>query len=464
MSYDPTFEEQQLLADTIQHRRTRMSPREMFAGLLADVGLLATCVGLALACGIGSFQLLPALLSMLVLVIASRVSFDTPFGFTSLTQVAFVPLLFALPAPLVPPAVAIALVLGRLPEALAGRVAPIRLLAAVGNSWFAVGPALVFAVSGTPAEHAGAGLLILALLAEFAADFTVSCLRFAIARGAGLAMQLRETWVYVIDAALSGVGLVIAQNVRSEPAVVLAVVPLLGLFGVLARERRRRLESLLELNRAYHGTALVLGDVIEADDGYTGEHCKSVVALAVEVGEAMGLNANQLRNLEFAALLHDVGKISLPKEIVNKPGPLDAREWELVKAHTIEGQRMLQRVGGFMQEVGQVVRSHHERWDGGGYPDGLAGTQIPLEARIITCCDSWNAMRTDRSYRAALAHDVAMTELLACTGTQFDPEVVAALQPIVSEEEGDAQALVARGARRSKLLSGLAQPAVGQQS
>ena len=89
----------------------------------------------------------------------------------------------------------------------------------------------------------------------------------------------------------------------------------------------------------------------------------------------------------------------MPKEIINKPGKLDAREWEIMTTHTTAGQEMLDRIGGFMRKVGLIVRSHHERWDGGGYPDGLAGEEIPLEARIIACCDSWSAMRTDRSYR-----------------------------------------------------------------
>jgi HD-GYP domain-containing protein (c-di-GMP phosphodiesterase class II) len=102
--------------------------------------------------------------------------------------------------------------------------------------------------------------------------------------------------------------------------------------------------------------------------------------------------------------------------------------------HTVEGQQMLERVGGFMREVGLVVRSHHERWDGGGYPDGLAGEEIPIEARVITCCDSWNAMRTDRSYRRALAPDVALAEMASNAGTQFDPRVVEALIQVVAPE------------------------------
>jgi putative nucleotidyltransferase with HDIG domain len=149
-----------------------------------------------------------------------------------------------------------------------------------------------------------------------------------------------------------------------------------------------------------------------------------VVTLCLELAEHLGLSAERRRNLEFAALLHDVGKIAIPKDIINKPGKLDPHEWTIVKTHTVEGQKMLERVGGFMREVGAIVRSHHERWDGGGYPDGLAGDQIPLEARIISCCDTWNAMRTDRPYRKALAYEVAVAELAANAGKQFDPYVV----------------------------------------
>jgi HD-GYP domain-containing protein (c-di-GMP phosphodiesterase class II) len=129
-----------------------------------------------------------------------------------------------------------------------------------------------------------------------------------------------------------------------------------------------------------------------------------------------------------------VGKIAIPKEIINKPGKLDPHEWTIVKTHTVEGQKMLDRVGGFMRQVGSIVRSHHERWDGGGYPDGLAGEQIPLEARIISCCDTWNAMRTDRPYRKALAYDVAAAELRSASGSQLDPSLVEALLVVVAGE------------------------------
>ena len=175
-----------------------------------------------------------------------------------------------------------------------------------------------------------------------------------------------------------------------------------------------------------------------------------MVGLALDLADQLGLGPERQRNLEFAALLHDVGKIAIPKEIINKPGKLDPDEWTIIKTHTVEGQKMLERVGGFMRQVGIIVRSHHERWDGGGYPDGLAGESIPLEARIITCCDSWNAMRTDRPYRKALSHDVALAELLSGAGGQFDPGVVGAFVAMVAPAaEPDAPAPASAGAMRA---------------
>jgi putative nucleotidyltransferase with HDIG domain len=210
------------------------------------------------------------------------------------------------------------------------------------------------------------------------------------------------------------------------------LVPLLGLLQVFAAERRQRMEQLVELSNAYRGTAMVLGDVVESDDAYTGEHCRSVVALALEVADALGLDDRTRQRVEFGALLHDVGKVAVPKEIINKPGPLDPHEWEIVKTHTVEGQRMLDTVGGLMRDVGLVVRAHHERWDGRGYPDGLEGDRIPIEARIVAACDTWNAMTTTRAYRAAMTHDAALSELIAVSGSQLDPRVVDALVGLVT--------------------------------
>jgi putative nucleotidyltransferase with HDIG domain len=428
MALMPSIEEQAALADTRERAsaRRRMPRRERRCEALIGAGFLVADAVLWLVSPPQAFPILPAVLCFVVLVLATRVRFDTPFGFTVATQLAFVPLLFAMPVAVVPPAVAAALAIATLPEVVTRKLPPSRLLLAVGNSWFAIGPAAVFAFTSTAPADAGAGLLIIALVAQFAVDFAVSAFRFWMDRGAKISVQLRETWVYLIDAALSGIALVVAEEIQTAPVAALATLPLLALLWMFARERNERLESLVELNTAYRGTALVLGDVVEADDGYTGEHCKSVVQLCLHVGEELGLGAEAMRNLEFGALLHDVGKIAIPKEIINKPGKLDPDEWRVIETHTIEGQKMLNRVGGFMKNVGLIVRSHHERWDGRGYPDGLVGADIPLEARIITCCDSWNAMRTDRAYRKALSREVAEAELVGNAGKQFDPTIVAA--------------------------------------
>jgi HD-GYP domain-containing protein (c-di-GMP phosphodiesterase class II) len=212
----------------------------------------------------------------------------------------------------------------------------------------------------------------------------------------------------------------------------LLVLPLGGLMAIFARERRARMAQTLELNGAYRGTTLLLSDVLEADDEYTALHSRGVVSLSVAVADALGLDPAERRTVEFGALLHDVGKIAVPKEILNKPGPLDDDEWLVVKAHTIEGQRMLDQVGGLLSDVGRVVRSSHERWDGSGYPDGLAGDEIPMGATIVSCCDAFNAMTTDRPYRPAMSVEQAIEELLSESGSQFNPQVVGALTRILA--------------------------------
>jgi putative nucleotidyltransferase with HDIG domain len=172
---------------------------------------------------------------------------------------------------------------------------------------------------------------------------------------------------------------------------------------------------------------VLLGDVVEADHHYTGAHSRQVVELSLAVADELGLNTTRRRNVEFGALLHDVGKIHIPKEIINKPDKLSESEWELMRNHTIEGERMLKQVGGLLASVGEIVRASHEHYDGGGYPDGLVADAIPIEARIVTACDAYSAMTTDRSYREAMEKSDALAELQRCTGTQFDPCVAAAI-------------------------------------
>jgi HD-GYP domain-containing protein (c-di-GMP phosphodiesterase class II) len=224
---------------------------------------------------------------------------------------------------------------------------------------------------------------------------------------------------------LTPISVLAALGCGAHPSLVVVSLPLIGLLAYFARERQVRIDHTLELGHAYRGTAMLLGDVVEADDAYTGSHSRDVVTLVLDVADRMGLDTRERRDAEFAALLHDIGKIKVPGEIINKPGKLTGEEWEIVKTHTVEGERLLSQVGGILGNVGRIVRSCHEDWDGTGYPDALA-------ARIVRACDAFSAMTTDRSYRKARPAEEAIAELRRCSGTDFDPAVVDALAAAVS--------------------------------
>jgi putative nucleotidyltransferase with HDIG domain len=232
---------------------------------------------------------------------------------------------------------------------------------------------------------------------------------------------------------LAPIGLLAAIAAADAPATALLVLPLVGLMAYFSAEREAHAQRTIELSHAYRGTTMLLGDLLEDSDEYTGQHTHEVVELSVRVADKLGVDAETRRQTEFGALLHDIGKIAIPDAILNKPGKLDESEWALMKTHTVIGQQMLDRVGGLLGNVGLVVRASHERFDGRGYPDGLAGCEIPLAARIIVVCDSFNAMTTTRPYRDAMSVAAAVAELRDCSGTQFDPNVADALIEIVSE-------------------------------
>ncbi|HST55033.1 MAG TPA: diguanylate cyclase [Solirubrobacteraceae bacterium] len=162
------------------------------------------------------------------------------------------------------------------------------------------------------------------------------------------------------------------------------------------------------------------------------EHQRGVGTLVLAVGRRMGVSGEQLDVLARAAELHDVGKIAIPDAILGKPGPLDSEEWQFMRRHTILGERIL-RAAAALRPVARLVRSTHERYDGGGYPDGLSAEQIPLGARIIFVCDAYDAMTSDRSYSRAITPLQAIAELRSCAGTQFDPVVVEAFVATLTE-------------------------------
>jgi HD-GYP domain-containing protein (c-di-GMP phosphodiesterase class II) len=203
----------------------------------------------------------------------------------------------------------------------------------------------------------------------------------------------------------------------------------LDMLADLAEIAASALEGRKASSRAYSALDAgvdVLTRAVDARDEYTGRHSAKVGALARRVGERIGMDAREVRLLECAARLHDVGKLGVPEEILRKPGPLDEYEWSVMRGHPAWGAEVVARMPG-LEELGPLVRAHHERYDGRGYPEGLAGERIPLGSRVISACDAFEAMVSRRPYRAPLSTEAALAELSDAAGSQFDPAVVAAV-------------------------------------
>ncbi len=199
----------------------------------------------------------------------------------------------------------------------------------------------------------------------------------------------------------------------------------------LARARERsQLHAAME--RTTLDAILALAAALESRDGTTGEHIRRAQTLAGKVAEALGLGPEEIRRTQYVAVLHDVGKIGIPDAVLNKPGKLDEGEWKLMRRHPRIGADILSRISGF-EEVAAAVLAHHERIDGRGYPAGLSGGDIPIEARIISAVDSYDAMTNDRPYRKAMGYEEALEELCRETGSQFDRKVVEALKKVLAE-------------------------------
>lgn len=190
-------------------------------------------------------------------------------------------------------------------------------------------------------------------------------------------------------------------------------------------EMHERLEAVLETG------VRALARAVELHDHRTAGHCEHVVALALALGERLGLSGRGLVELEFAARLHDLGKLGVPEDILAKPGSLSDAEWAIVHRHPVWAAEMLLAIPG-LEAVAAIVESVPERWDGSGYPQGLSSSEIPLASRIIFVCDAYDAMVSERPYRAAIEPQAALAELFENAGTQFDPGVVRALSELLA--------------------------------
>jgi HD-GYP domain-containing protein (c-di-GMP phosphodiesterase class II) len=200
----------------------------------------------------------------------------------------------------------------------------------------------------------------------------------------------------------------------------------LRLFGGLAHQAKLAIANASNyegLERTFVTTVEALANALEANDEYTSTHARWISDLSLRVGRELGLGDPALKRLELGALLHDIGKIGVPGTILSKPGRLSSTERAVIEMHPVLGEKIIAPIDR-LQEVRLIVRHCHERWDGRGYPDALAGEDIPLEARIIFVCDAYHAMTTDRPYRRKLSHPEAVRRLREGAGSQFDPKVV----------------------------------------
>ena len=417
-------------------RATESKPAERPAVSRAlALAFLAVAVAALFLPGHRGVSVVAVAVSIVSYALARQVQIEFPTLWLVPTEAVFVVMWFVLPLRVLPLVVCAAMLLGDLPALVRFRL-PVEktVLLNVAACWHAIGPALVLYFAGAHEPRwRDLPVYAAALLAQFAFDFVAT---YVLQRATFANVSVRDHARTVAaaasyDALLAPLGVLAAFPAYAHPEAMLLLLPVLLIVKRIAAERQEKNTKVLELSTAYRHTALLLGDVIEADDEYTGTHSRDVVDLVRAVAARLQLDADEQNIAEFTALLHDVGKVKIPASVINKAGPLDDAEWELMKTHTIIGQEMLEPIGGLIGRVGRVVRSCHERWDGGGYPDGLAGAGIPLVARIVCACDAWSAMTTDRSYRPALSRDEAAAELLRSAGTHFDPAVVEALAAVV---------------------------------
>ena len=305
------------------------------------------------------------------------------------------------------------------------------------SSWFALGPALLLSILGTPGRSlASAAVLVAVLASQILVDYANWTLHESVkAGGLRLAPVRDAAWLYGFDVMLTPLGIGTAVLLRETAWALAMPLPIIFLLRAVQTERRERFDQALELGVTYRNTALLLGGIVEADDDYTGQHSVGVVQLSEAVAIELGMSVEERRELEYAALLHDIGKIKVPKEILHKTGPLTDAEWEVMRAHAALGAEMLESVGGMLGEIAPVVRHHHERWDGAGYPDGQAAQTIPLHSRIIACCDTFSAITTGRPYRDARSVGEVMLEIDRVSGSQLDPDLVAALRHVIAGQQ-----------------------------
>ncbi len=242
----------------------------------------------------------------------------------------------------------------------------------------------------------------------------------------------------------------VATQAMSNGAVAYLVKPFTGdaLRVTVARamERRRLAEEAMRLRTVVpmlERFTMLLADMVEARDGETHAHCQRLIAISDRLAEALGVSADQRKNVRLGACLHDVGKIAIPDAVLHKPGSLTDEEWRVIRRHPEVGASLLEDFE-HLREARLVVRHHHERFDGSGYPDGLRGAAIPLAARIVALADAVDVMTVGRPYQPPRSPEQVIEELLRHRGTQLDPDVVDAFLDLAERDPAMRHAVYAR--------------------
>ncbi|MGI1659211.1 MAG: HD-GYP domain-containing protein [Desulfitobacterium sp.] len=277
---------------------------------------------------------------------------------------------------------------------------------------------------------------IVNLISYFAAAFSYSLLNVTIVsialgqlfdKSPWFMWRINIRWSIPNFLALAPLGILTSMIYREfgELALLLLFVPLL-----LARHS---FQLYMDMRKNYLNTVEALVTALEAKDSYTSGHSSRVAEWSVKIAEELKLAEDRVEFIKYAGVLHDVGKIGVSEDILNKSGKLTEAEWEIIRNHSAIGEQIVRSID-FLFDVSTTVRSHHERFDGNGYPDGIKGEEIPLESRIIAVADAYDAMTSSRSYREPLSPDEALTELRRASGSQLDPDVVTAFDSIVQRE------------------------------
>jgi len=243
---------------------------------------------------------------------------------------------------------------------------------------------------------------------------------------------------------------------RLEGKVVEKTIDLIRKNKKVEQQAKNLEHLLLDLRESYEATLDALVSAIESRDCETKHHCRRVQAYAVMLAQRLGVGADALVDISYGSLLHDVGKIGVPDSILLKPGKLTEEEWRTMRNHTLIGYKMVSRIK-FLKGAAEIVLYHHERWDGKGYPYGIAGAEVPLGARIFSVIDAFDAITSKRVYKDAIPVDAAKLEIERASGTQFDPRVVAAFLQITDGELDETRAHAERSSQSTSMALGLGQ-------